>query len=228
MANIKPEKERIAVHTKVMLAAAKSFLSHGYTQTSLREISETAGVQISAMNRAFGSKERILLDLVEYVLEGQFAATKQFLQGVTEDPILFYAAETTLQLYMAESAEHIRDLYAVAYALPETSNLIRQAITGKLEQIFSAHLPELETRDFYELEIASGGVMRSFMMVPCNETFTIQRKVRRFLETTFKIYNVPEEKIEEAAAFISQFDYPALAQNTINQLLTHLDETWIG
>ena len=84
------------------------------------------------------------------------------------------------------------------------------------------------TVDFYELEIASGGVMRSFMMVPCNETFTIQRKVRRFLETTFKIYNVPEEKIEEAAAFVSQFDYPALAQNTINQLLTHLDETWIG
>lgn len=228
MANIKPEKERIAFHTKVMLAAAKLFLRQGYSHTSLREIADMAGVQISAMNRAFGSKEHILLNLVEYVLEGQFIATKQLLQGKTDDPILFYAAETTLQLYMAESAEHIRELYAVSYSLPETSGLIMQTITGKLEQIFAAHLPELETRDFYELEIASGGVMRSFMMVPCSEAFPIQRKVRRFLETTFKIYDVPKEKMEEAMAFVSQFDYPALAQSAIDQMLTRLEETWSG
>lgn len=228
MANIKPEKERIALRAKVMLAAAKLFLHQGYTQTSLREISDTAGVQISAMNRAFGSKEHILLDLVEYVLEGQFAAAKQFLKGKTEDPILFYAAETTLQLHMAESAEHIRELYAVAYSLPETSQLIMKAITDKLEDIFRAHLPELETKDFYELEIASGGIMRSFMTVPCDMYFTMERKIRRFLETTFKIYDVPKEKIEEAIAFVAQFDYPALAQNTINELLSRLDETWSG
>ena len=228
MANIKPEKERIAFRAKVMLAAAKLFLRQGYTQTSLREISDTAGVQISAMNRAFGSKEHILLDLVEYILEGQFAAAKRLLHGVTEDPILFYAAEITLQLYMAESAEHIRELYSVAYSLPETSQLIAKNITAKLEKLFEAHLPDCETEDFYELEIASGGIMRGFMTVPCSDVFTMKRKVRRFLETTFKIYDVPKEKIEEAIAFVSRFDYPALAQNTMDQLLARLDENWTG
>jgi hypothetical protein len=99
---------------------------------------------------------------------------------------------------MAESHEHIREMYAVSYTLPETSRIIYDTITHKLEYIFAEHLPELETKDFYCLEIASGGIMRSFMTVPCDMFFTMDMKVRAFLQTTFRVYLVPEEKIEEA------------------------------
>ena len=51
--------------------------------------------------------------------------------------LLFYAAETTLQLYMVESSEQIRDLYAAAYSMPESSALIMRNIAGKLAQLDS-------------------------------------------------------------------------------------------
>ena len=56
---------------------------------------------------------------------------------VTDDPLLFYAAETTLRLYMVESSEQIRDLYAAAYSMPESSALIMRNIAGKLTQLDS-------------------------------------------------------------------------------------------
>ena len=164
-----------------------------------------------------------MCELVSYVLEGQFEATKKLLEGITDDKILFYAAETTLQLYMAESSEHIRELYSVSYSMPKSSAIIYREITGKLEIIFKEHLPHLQTKDFYEYEIASAGIMRSFMTIPCDMYFTMERKVARFLETTFLVYRVSDEKIKETIAFVSRFDYKAIADDVISHMLAYLE-----
>ena len=124
---------------------------------------------------------------------------------------------------MAESHEHIREMYAVSYSLPETSRIIYNTITHKLEEIFKDHLPDLDTKDFYCLELASGGIMRSFMTVPCDMFFTMDMKIKTFLETTFRVYLVPEDKIAEAITFVSQFDFKTIAQAVIDNMLGFLE-----
>ncbi len=211
------------MRSRILHSAARLFLEKGYHESTTREIARQAGVNVSAMNRLMKSKENILSELVKYVIESQFESTQQLLQGVTDDKILFYAAETTLQLYMAESSEHIRELYAVSYSLSHTTDIIQHTITKKLEIIFGEHLPHLEEKDFFELEIASGGVMRSFMTKPCDMYFTMERKVRRFLEATFLIYRVPQAKIDEAIEFVSRFDFKAIAEKVIGNMLSYLE-----
>lgn len=209
---------------QIAFAAATLFLKDGYTATTIKKIAAEAGTNTGSLQNLFKSKEDILCELVSFVLEGQFEATERFLHGVTEDKLLFYAAETTLQLYMAESSENIREIYEASYSLPKTMEIIQNTITGKLEHIFSEHLPNLDTKDFFKLEVASGGIMRSFMMLPCNIWFRMSDKVESFLTATFRVYRVPEEKIREAIAFVSQFDYPALAEETVGSLLAFLKE----
>ena len=210
------------VKSKVLHAAAEMFLAKGYQASTVREIAKAADVNLGSLTFAFGNKEQILCELVAYVLEGQFSATKKLLQGKTDDKILFYAAETTLQLYMAESREHMREMYNVSYSLPRSAQVIFHTITGKLQNIFGGHLPSLETKDFFELEIASAGIMRNFLSVPCDMYFTMERKVARFLETTFLVYRVPEEKIKEAIAFVAQFDFVKIAGEVIDSMLSYL------
>jgi len=181
MANYTRGKNFVANKSTVLHTVAKMFLAQGYHKTTLRDIAKESGIAYSSLINIFGSKEGMLSELVAYVLEGQFTATKKLLSGVTDDKILFYAAETTLQLYMAESHEHIREMYTVSYSLPDTSKIIYNTITRKLEDIFKEHLPELETKDFYCLEIASGGIMRSFITVPCDIFFTLDMKIKFFL-----------------------------------------------
>ena len=136
---------------------------------------------------------------------------------------MFYAFETTLQLYLAESSEHMREMYNVSYSLFNSSQKVYNTITNKLEYIFKEHLPHLETKDFYELEIASAGVMRNFMSVPCNMYFTMERKIRRFLEATFLIYRVDDKKIEEAINFVSKFNFKEISKDLLDSLLDYLE-----
>ncbi|MBQ8322490.1 MAG: TetR/AcrR family transcriptional regulator [Clostridia bacterium] len=217
------ENKKGSVKSKILHAAAKLFLSQGYEKSTIREIAEEAGVNRGSVCFAFKDKEAILCELVAYVLDGQFEAMTKFLAGKTVDKILFYAAETTLQLYMAESSEHMREMYNVSYSLPHSSNVIFHAITGKLENIFKEYLPTWETKDFYEKEISSAGIMRNHMSVPCDVYFTMERKVRAFLESTFLVYRVSDEKIEEAIAFVSQFDWKTIAQGVIDNMLKYLE-----
>ena len=223
MANYRDARETEIIRKKVLNESAKLFLKKGFADSTVKEISAAADINPSTLMYIFGSKEEILCELVEYVIRGQFETAKKLVEGKTEDKIFFYAVETTLQLYMAESDENVREIYATAYSMPKTSEIIQRTLTGKLEDIFGEHLPHLETKDFYELEIASGGVMRGFMTIPCDMYFTMERKVKRFLETTFLIYRVPDEKIKKIIEFAFQFDYNSIAKNTIESMLQFLE-----
>ena len=207
----------------ILRAATNLFLHKGYTATTLREIARESGVNIGSLMYSYESKENILCDLVNHVLEGQFSATAKLLHGLTEDKLLFWAAETTLQLHMAESSEQIRELYLAAYSHQKSAALIYQAIAEKLQVFFQPYYPQHEAKDFYELEIATGGIIRSFMSVPCDMYFTMKRKVTRYLEATFLVYKVPEEKIREAIRFVSTIDFSAAAQQAIAYLLAALE-----
>ena len=209
---------------RILLKAANMFLSQGYTQTTLRELARESGVNIGSLMHLFENKENILCALVSVVLDGQFSAVQKLLSNMTDDKILFWAAETTLQLYMAESSEQIRDLYITAYSLPKTSDIIRRSIAQKMSEYFLPYNPGYQEKDFYEMEIATGGIIRGFMSVPCDMYFTMDAKVARYLETSFRVYKVPQEKTQEAIQFVSRFDFAQIAQNVIDSLLSMLAE----
>ena len=215
------EHEKIKLH--ILYTATQMFLESGYTAATMRQIADQSGIKYGSMRTFYPTKEDILCDLVSFVLEGQFSFTAELLKGKTEDKILFYAAETTLQLHMAESSEQVRELYLACYSLPNSAELIFHQITGKLEHIFKEQLPHWETKDFYEREIASGGIMRNFLSVPCDMYFTMDRKVRSFLESTFLLYRVPDEKIAEAIEFVHQFEWEQIAAGVIDNMLAYLE-----
>lgn len=212
-----------AVKSKVLHTSAKLFLQKGYTNSTLREIAELSGVKYGSISFAFKGKENILSELVGFVLEGQFEATSKLLKGKTEDKLLFYAAETTLQLYMAESSEHIRELYTLSYSMPSSSDIIYEKITMKLAYIFKEIYPDFKADDFYEKELASAGIMRNYLTRPCDIFFPMERKVRAFLENTLLLYEIDKAKREEAINFVMQFDWKTIAQGVIDNLLEYLE-----
>ena len=213
-----------AVRKRSMYLAARLFLQQGYTATSLRSIAKAGGFSLSAVLRTVGSKEGLLCALVRFVLERQFTTAQDLTQQVG-DPVLYYAAETTLQLYMTESDEAIRDLYVAVYSLPECSALIQREVSSRmLGNAFGDYLPGVTARDFLELGIASGGIMQGYMATPCTPEFPIEQKVRRFLECSLRIYQTPEEKIAEAIQFVQRFDFQAIARQTVDALFALLAE----
>ena len=107
---------------------------------------------------------------------------------------MLYAVETAIQLHIAELTEPLRKLYVTAYTLSSISAYLYRSTAKRLEGIFGDDLPDAEAKDFYEMEITSTGMMRSFVAVPCDVYFTVERKIARFLECALKICNVPPER----------------------------------
>lgn len=223
MASARHRRNYDEMKKKVIRTAAQMFLEEGYQSTTIRGIAERSGVEKHSILYVFGEKEAILCELVQLVLEAQFDRVSELMEYKTDDKILFYAVETVLQLYVAESSEHIREMYTVSYSMPNSSKIVYNTITEKLEKIFEEHLPNLEARDFYEFEIAAAGIMRNFMTVPCDLFFPMERKVRKFLQTTFRMYRLPEEKIEEAIAFVSKLDFEMIAKETLDGMFDYID-----
>ncbi|MCD8103556.1 MAG: TetR/AcrR family transcriptional regulator [Lachnospiraceae bacterium] len=224
MAEGKRERNRELLKQRILYVAAKDFLERGYTDTTMRSIAAKSRLSSGSVTNLYASKEDILCGLVQFVFERQFDMTGQLLHGITDDRVLLYASETVLQLHIAELNENLRELYCNAYSLPKTSALLRQAITGKIEFLFKERLPGLETKDFYKLEIATGSIMRGFMVVPCSMWFTMEEKVMAFLETSLAVYRVPEDEIQKAISFVGGFDFAKIAQETLDGILRYLEE----
>ena len=203
----------LVTQQKVLRAAVALFLEKGYTRTTTGEIAKAAGIGQSSFFHVFPSKEALLLELVQRMFGGQFDLAEQ--HSVEEDPVFLYAVETALQLHIAELTEPLRELYVTAYTLPSTSAYLYRSTAKRLEGIFGDYLPDAEAKDFYEMEIASAGMMRSFMAVPCDVYFTVERKIARFLECALKLYNVPVERRREVTAAVLQLDLHAMAAGII-------------
>ena len=212
----------LVTQQKVLRGAVTLFLENGYTKTTTGEIAKAAGIGQSSFFHVFPSKEALLLELVKRMFSGQFALAGQ--HSGEQDPVLLYAVETALQLHIAELTEPLRELYVTGYSLPTTSAYIYRSTAERLQGIFGEYLPHAQAKDFYEMEIASAGIMRSFMAVPCDLYFTAEVKIARFLDCALKLYDVPEEKRAAITAAVLQMDLHTMASGIIQKTVQQAEK----
>ena len=207
---------------KVLRGAVTLFLEKGYTKTTTGEIAKAAGIGQSSFFHVFPSKEALLLELVQRMFAGQFDLAGQ--HSGAEDPVFLYAVETALQLHIAELTEPLRELYVMGYTLPSTSAFIYRSTAARLQKIFGEYLPDAQPKDFYEMEIASGSIMRGFMSVPCDVYFTMEAKISRFLDCSLKLYDVPKEKRAAITAAVLQMDLHTMASGIIQKTVQQAEK----
>lgn len=223
MANV-GHKHKFNEHKyQILCMAMKLFLEKGYHHTTVIDIARESGVDKNTVFYIFKDKETLLSMIVKHVVECQYSVVKELLNKKTNDKLYLYAVETSLQLYMAESSEHLREMYNVSYSLIKPATVIYNTVTEKLCDIFKDYNKDYEMKDFYELELAVSGMMRSYMTVPCNNYFTIESKIKRFLETVFIVFHIPSEKIEKTINFAKTIDYINLKNCTLNKLQSFVE-----
>lgn len=208
----------IARRNKMLLAAIQLFLEQGYEKTTTAQISKAAGMSPTSFFAAFENKEALLLTLTKIMFDSQFAKARSFAKEL--EPLMVYCLETSLQIYITELSEPLREIYVMAYTLPSTSEYIYKSTSAQIKAIFSPFMPGAEDKDFYEMDIASGSVMRGFMAKKCDMYFTVQKKISRFLECCLKLYDVPEEKRKSLIEAVLAFDLSAVARKLIDEIVT--------
>lgn len=222
MANIRSEEATAELHRKILTAATALFMQKGFERTTFVDIAKLSDVPKSKILYEFASKEEILSLLVTKFLDGVAEASDAVSKKLTDDKLLIFMANEVLQIYMAEMSDDMRNLYLAGYSMPKTSEEVLKRRTEILYREFGNMLPYLELKDFYELEIASMGIMRAYMSVPCSMYFTLEAKTDRLISTMLKIYDIDDERIEETKEFMKKIDFEAVAKKTVEDVFEEL------
>ena len=222
MANIRNEAETKDIYKKVLTAATALFIQKGYERTSLMDIANLSGISKRIIIYEMNSKEEILVHLVAKFLDGVTEASDAVSKKLTDDKVLIFMANEVLQIYMAEMNEDMRNLYLAAYSMPKTSDAVLRRRSQVLYEQFGYLFPQFALKDYYELEIATMGIMRAYMSVPCDMYFTMEAKVDRLLSTMLKIYDVDSKIVEETKEFMKKIDFEAIAKNTVADVFEEL------
>ena len=207
---------------RILTACVRFFLEKGYTRTTVAEIVKEADVSISTFQNVFRTKDGVLVELVKFMFGSQFDMAGQ-IAGQKLPPVYVYAVETSIQLALTELNENLREIYIEAYSLPDTSEYIYLHTTAELKQIFGEYFPDDTESDFYEMEIGTAGLMRSYMARKCDIHFPLERKLSRFLTASMRVYRVPEAEQAKVLAFIQSLDIKAIATEVMYKLFAMLE-----
>lgn len=206
---------------RILSTCVRLFIAQGYRKTTMRQICEEAQVSVSSFQHLFGNKDGVLVDLMKFMYDNQFAIAENG-QAMELPPVYVYAMETSIQLAIADLNENIRECYLEAYTYPESMEYIQRRTAGRLHQIFGAYQPQLTVDDFYVLDFGSAGMMRGYMANPVTEAVPLERKVQSFLMQALRAYKVPEEQVEQVLAFVDGIDIRSQALQVMKLLFQKL------
>ncbi len=215
-------KDGLATRKKILSVCVRLFIEQGYKETSVSRIIEEAGTSRGSYQNQFPTKDAILMELVKTMFGGQFSMARS-ISGEKLPPVYAYAVETAIQLTITELNENLREIYLEAYTLPDISEYIYLNTTAELKQIFGKYFPDYSESDFYELEIGTAGLMRSYMAKKCSIHFPFNRKIERFLASSLRVFKVPEEEQKKVIAFVSGLDLKAIATDVLQKLFAMLE-----
>ena len=207
---------------KILTACVRLFLEQGYKNTSVSQIVDEAGVARGSYLNLFPTKDKILLDLTETMFDGQFGVARSIADSKLPS-VYAYAVDTALQLTLTELNENLREIYIEAYTAPDTAEYIYVHTTAELKEIFGGNFPDYTDSDFYEMDIGTAGLMRSYMARKCDIHFPLERKISRFLTAELRVYKVPEEEQAKVLAFIQTLDIKAIATEVMYKLFAMLE-----
>lgn len=217
--DIKDPKKRI------LSVCVQMFIEKGYKQTTMLDILKESDVSAGTFQNIFHTKDGVLLELIEFMFNNQFSMARNFLSESTSIEIL-YAIETAIQLTIVELNENLREIYLEAYTQPKLIEYINQKTSSELAKIFLKYNLNWTESDFYEVEIATSGIMRSFMAKKCDKYFTLNKKINLFLKIAFDVYHVSEAKQIEAIEYISKIDMIETSNKIMKKLFSMLEMTF--
>lgn len=213
--------ENLPTKERILSVCVKLFLEQGYKKTKVSDITRLANVSNSSFQHFFRAKDGVLTELVRFMFSNQFNVAR-LIAGEELPPPYVYAVETAIQMTLTELNENLREIYIEAYTHEEALDYIQKTVSKELYRIFGSYQPQMTEADFYALDLGTSGLMRGYMARPCDEEFTLEKKLRAFMLTSLRVYQLPEEEVQKITAFVLGLDIRSISQQVMGELFKAL------
>lgn len=181
-------------------------LEKGYKQSTIKELSEILGISKGNITFYYPTKEHLLLELTNEVLEFHMKCINR-VRGDGYDDLLAYCWEVVAQIVICEDYEKMRELYLQIYTHPLTMSRVKDWTADKNYQLLHRHLPEWTPQRFRIFENVACCIERSALTEPCTEEYPLETKVIITLDSLLKLYDVEKPAREKLIKQILDLNY---------------------
>lgn len=218
----KPKKSEITKSVLIKTATGK-FLEKGFSNTTIREISNELRMSPGHIIFYFPSKEHMLAVLADMLCDYQWQMMKQY---VVEGHSSLAAAclEITAMAAVCEENEVARDFYISCYNHPLTLEIIRRNDADRSKLIYEKYCRDWTMEQFNAAEIIVSGIEYSTMMsTPTSPSLEI--RIRQALNTIMSVFGVPEEVRNEQIETVLALDYREIGKSILSEFRKYINET---
>lgn len=206
---------------RIIASAVKLFLANGYSNTTLKMISNDCGLRTGTIAYHYHTKEDMLFHLIQELMEYH----SDVIEGTAEetnDEMFSYAMEIAVQIALCETNKKAWDIYYSAYSHHHTFEHIKNWGAKKNHMLFKDRLPHWSESDFRNIENITSGMELSALTSPCDRYYTLKDKINLTIDSMLKIYEIPKEERERVLEKIENFDCEKIGNELFEKFVSRL------
>lgn len=210
-----PAKKLNTTKKEIILVATRLFLERGFTNTSVKLISDTLGISTGNLTFHYPTKEHLLAVLVEMLCDFQWH-TMEVALDEGSSPLMALCLELSAMAAICEENHIARDFYLSAYTHPMTLDIVRVNDQKKAQRLFASYCGSWQSMTFAEAEtLVSGIEYGTLMNTACSPDLPV--RLAGALKAILKIYDIPDEICAECIQSVLQMDYHTIGRTVLRE-----------
>ncbi len=192
------EEKARDIKAKILSIAYELFIAQGYKKTTIRQITERAGVLTGSLYHFFRDKEDILLLIVIDVYDTIMEKAGEII-GTETDPALKYALIYALEMKSVEKYDRVAELYYESYNSWRITEMLVKMNAARNREFFHRYNKGFTDRDYHLRTLALRGMRLSFIAERFfSGNIDFNAKIPFLIETGLGMFNVPASRIKPA------------------------------
>ena len=205
---------------EIILVASRMFLERGFSDTSVKLISDELGISTGNLTFHYPTKEHLLAVLVKMLCDFQWRSMETALEEGSS-PLMALCLELAAMTAICEENTVSRDFYLSAYTHPMTLDIIRVSDQKKAENLFANYCGSWQTMTFTEAEtLVSGIEYATLMNTPCSPPLSV--RLSGALKAILKIYDVSDIEVDQCIEKVLQMDYQKIGRQVLKQFTNYV------
>jgi AcrR family transcriptional regulator len=120
MSNSKSKQAATGARDRILSSAVTLFASHGYGNTGLRELAAAADVNLAMINYFFGSKKKLLKEILDIFFSGYLAIAQKEMEGLDDLPVKLHRfIHSTIKYFATHKAYLLVTIAEIPHDDPE-------------------------------------------------------------------------------------------------------------
>ena len=217
------KKTKESTKHKIIRVATQMFLERGYTETSVKMVSDELGISKGNFTFHFPSKEHILAELVELLCKFQW----KLMGEEADDGISSLLALCFELVTMASACEQntvAKDFFVSTYQSSVCLAIIQKNDTQRAKEVFAEYCPGWTDEQFREAETLVSGIEYATLSA-IDETVHLETRISGALNTIMMIYNVPEEIRKRKIKKALSLDYRGMGRKIFGEFRKYVEQT---